>query len=186
MGRILSDLGHSSEHSPFPFDKEKALETLLYVAQKAPRPDRFHLCKIIYFADKDHLENFGRFVFGDYYTAMQHGPVPSGAYDLIKASEAGEVEDLKADDLYVIGLRAPRLDLFSESDLEALDRAITKYGSESFDRLSLLSHDDAWKATTDNGRLVEQGGSVPIKFTEIIKTMPDGGAQGKTERQTRS
>jgi uncharacterized phage-associated protein len=174
MGRILFDLGHSPEHSPFPFDKEKALETLLYVAQKAPVPDRFHICKIIYFADRDHLENFGRFVFGDYYAAMQHGPVPSGAYDLIKAAETGEVEDLKADDLYVMGLRAPRLELFSESDLEALDSAIAEYGTESFDRLSVRSHDDAWKAATDDGRLVEQGGSVPIAFTEITKTMPEG------------
>lgn len=170
----MYDLRERSAFSPFEFDKRKAVETLLYVARRAPIPDRIHICKIIYFADKYHLENFGRFIFGDHYVAMHNGPVPSGAYDLIKAAEAGQVKELRADDLYVMGLRDPLLEVFSESDFEALDQAVAQYGNISFSRLSLMSHDEAWKTATEDGKLVVDGGTVPMEFNDIAKMIAPG------------
>jgi hypothetical protein len=38
------------------FDAEKALEAILYVASKAPIPDIYHVGKILWFADRVHLE----------------------------------------------------------------------------------------------------------------------------------
>lgn len=172
----MRGLVEQSSHSPFGgFDRSKAIETVLYVARRAPIPDRFHICKIIYFADKYHLANYGRFLFGDHYVAMKNGPVPSGAYDIIKSAEDGK-NDLAAADFDVIPLRDPDIGAFSESDLEALDQAIAEVGTMSFGRLSVLSHDEAWKATTDNGKLVEQGGRIPIEFIRISGMMPDSEA----------
>jgi uncharacterized phage-associated protein len=159
--------------SPFAFDKRKAEETVIYVALKAPIPDRFHICKIIYFADKYHLQHYGRFIFGDRYIAMKNGPVPSGAYDVIKAADETLPQKLATNDFDVIALRDPDLSLFSESDLEALDTAIAEYGKMSFNRLSLLSHDEAWKATTQDGELVRLGGRIPIEFIKITGMMPN-------------
>lgn len=65
----------------FHFDPEKAVEVILYVASRV-RDSGFHrVSKILYFADRDHLAMYGRFICGDSYVAMKNGPVPSGAYD---------------------------------------------------------------------------------------------------------
>jgi uncharacterized phage-associated protein len=169
-------LREQAAFSPFEFDRLKAIETVLYVARKAPIPDRFHVCKIIYFADKYHLTNYGRFIFGDHYAAMKNGPVPSGAYDIIKAAGDGKIPELRTDDLDVIALRDADAGVFSESDMEALDNSIAQYGNEPFNRLSLMSHDDAWNITTEKGRLVEDGTSIPIEFTRIAGMMQHGDA----------
>ncbi len=52
------------------FDSEKALEAILYVASKAPVPDIYHVGKILYYADRAHLERYGRLITGDEYKAM--------------------------------------------------------------------------------------------------------------------
>ena len=39
---------------------------------------------VLLFADKKHLERYGRFITGDTYSAMENGPVPSFAYDVVK------------------------------------------------------------------------------------------------------
>jgi uncharacterized phage-associated protein len=162
--------------SPFTFDKTKAVETVIYVARKAPIPDRFHICKIIYFADKYHLQHYGRFLFGETYVAMKNGPVPSGAYDVIKTADETLPQKLATNDFEVIALREPDYGLFSESDLEALDYAITTYGAMAFKRLMIASHDEAWKAVTEDGNLVEQGGRIPIEFIRINGMMPNSEA----------
>jgi len=66
----------------FSFDRDKALEVILYVSSKVK--DLYHLLKIIYFADKKHLSLYGRFISGDSYIAMNNGPVPSQSYDILK------------------------------------------------------------------------------------------------------
>lgn len=165
-----------SAEYPFKFDREKAKEAILYIASRAPKPDRFHICKILYFADKYHLENYARFLYGDIYTAMKHGPVPSCAYDIIKAADTGAIADIAVNDWDVAALREPELDTFSESDLEALDWAIAEYGSLEFLELRAKSHDEAWKAATENGALIEPPSivrSVPIPFESIVSLLKD-------------
>lgn len=73
-----------AKHNPFKFDPEKAVEVILYIATRAKIRDIYHVLKLLYFADKAHLERNGRFICGDSYVAMKSGPVPSGTYDIIK------------------------------------------------------------------------------------------------------
>lgn len=63
------------------FDKSKALEVLLYVTHQTQ--DMYHTAKIIYFANRYHLEKYGRFIIDDRVIAMKHGPVLSNLYDMI-------------------------------------------------------------------------------------------------------
>ena len=66
------------------FDKVKALNALLFVANRVRRKDFHKIFKIIYFADRQHLADWGRPITGDTYIAMEAGPVPSRMYDMMK------------------------------------------------------------------------------------------------------
>ena len=66
------------------FNYSKALEVLLYVSSKVEY--MYHTGKIIYFANRYHLEKYGRFVIDDRVIAMKNGPVLSNVYDMIKSA----------------------------------------------------------------------------------------------------
>ena len=166
------------EKLSFKFDFAKALEALLYVASNAPIPDRFHLCKILYFADRFHLEKYLRFIYGETYVAMRHGPVPSKAFNIMRSTPDEEPRDIFADDFLVVGRRAPNMEVFSESDVEALDWAIRTYGKKTVSALRRISHNDTvWKSLTDDGDVFENilaPQSIPMPVIDIVKDVQDG------------
>ena len=140
---------------PFRFNSAKSIEAILYIAQHVKQPTFHRISKIMYFADKQHLEKYGRFLCGDYYVAMKHGPVPSSTYDLLKAARNGTANltnkaFIVVEQFLVKPLQSAQLDYFSESDLECLDDAIAQYGHLSFSQLTQLSHDQAWHTTDEN------------------------------------
>jgi len=153
------------------FDREKAIEVLLYVARKSP--NIYNILKVIYFADKEHLAHYGRLLYGDNYLAMSHGPVPSGAYDVIKYArgDTGLSESLSFDPeflvkgYHVFPCRNADIEALSESELECLDLAIAKYGDLSFHVLKTLSHQEVAYQTAD------ENDAMPVET--IIKSLPD-------------
>ncbi len=136
----------------FTFDSEKALEVIIYITRKTAIPDVYHVGKILYLADKIHLERYGRFICGDSYSAMKHGPVPSGVYDIIKYvrgdgrfcfDESFRNSFGVRDDIIIL-CREPNIEMLSESDRECLDESIAKYGHLKFNVLKKKSHDKAY------------------------------------------
>jgi len=142
------------------FDVHKALELILYVASHVREPDVHRVSKILYFADKAHLARYGRLMAGDRYVAMKHGPVPSGAYDVMKYARDGATRFFslpEADDSLavegernVVALRDANHNALSESECECLEEAIERYGRLSFNQLTDESHDGAWHAADEN------------------------------------
>ena len=153
------------------FDPRKAIEVLLYIAERSPNV--YSALKVLYFADREHLTRYGRLICGDSYVAMRHGPVPSGAYDLIKYARGDGVcwnsipvtEAFAVQGRTIIPHRKARLDSLSESEIKCLDAAIKLYGRLSFGRLRDLSHDEAFQAADEND-------FIPLEA--IVKTLPDG------------
>lgn len=147
----------------FKVDKAKAVEALVYVAGRLGDVSRFNAAKILYFADLDHLNTFGRPITGDYYVAMENGPVPSFIYDVLKGTLAPDDKALVADALLPVqGAQHPRvratrdanLELFSRSDLRSLDSAIQHVGTRSFGAISDETHKhEAWKRAPLNGKM---------------------------------
>lgn len=150
---------------PFNFDYEKAIETIIYIVVNGSNPTFSHVLKVIYFADKDHLDKYGRFICGDNYIAMKNGPVPSGVYDLLKYAR-GElpfiallpdpIKQQVKNSISVYGnynisvLRQPDIDIFSDSDIECLNKSIVQNGKLPFDILSKASHDNIWNSAKIN------------------------------------
>lgn len=155
----------------YKFDAEKAVEVLLYVAEQAP--DMYLALKVLYFADKAHLAQYGRLICGESYVAMAHGPVPSGVYDMVKTVRFGRSclpeipldESFTMDGYHIIPCRSADRDLLSESDMECLDDAIARCQGKTFDQLREMSHDEAYQAADVND-------FIPLEA--IIAILPQG------------
>jgi len=154
----------------FRFNPQKAVEVLLYLAERCS--DVYTALKVLYFADKMHLARYGRLICGDSYVAMSHGPVPSGAYDLIKVARGDgwchhNVPVEKAftiEDNHITPLRRADLEWLSESDIECLDDAIGEYGHLPFAELRKRSHDSAYLSADLNDY---------ISLESIAQDLPD-------------
>jgi len=147
---------------PFTFDASKAIQAILYAANRLRQPaDMYWVLKSLYFADKCHLHRYGRFIFGDRYVAMRHGPVPSGAYDLCKIARGDspllQYPEVRSafcmDGNHVIPFVDANADVFSESDLECLDEGVKECRDLSFGELKSKSHDEACQSSDENDEM---------------------------------
>jgi uncharacterized phage-associated protein len=157
----------------FNFDKEKAISSVLYITEKLPKADLHKISKILYFADQKHLVKYGRPICGDFYVAMESGPVPSQIYDMLKTVRGDSLyktteynKFFKVERSYIVlPLQAPDLDEFSESDLECLNESIDENRNLSFKDLKTKSHGEAYHCAGLNST---------ISFENIAK---EGGAE---------
>ena len=81
----------------FEMNANKVIEVLTWLANEQPGIGAFHVSKVLYYADKEHLNLYGRPVVGDTYIRMEFGPVPSKTYDLIKKEnlELGVTQEIQ-------------------------------------------------------------------------------------------
>lgn len=153
--------------TPSKFNEQKAEEIIGYIASKCSKCTFHQAFKLLYLADKFHLEKYGRLILEDNYIAMKYGPVPSEMYAMLKllrepfSNKNKRPISVENKDAIKI-LREPDLDLMSESEQECLDESIDKYGKYSFQQLTNLSHDLAWESADENGI---------ISIENIIKTL---------------
>lgn len=167
------------------FDSEKALEAVLYVASKAPNPQLYWVGKILYFADRKHLEQYGRLITGDHYCAMEFGPVASCTYDMLKFARKDEGQRLpsgaspdkiltslqvKPEGKYdkVTSLREPDLDFLSKSDIDCINASIEEFGKMSFGQLCDVSHDNVWMSVGRNAEIPLENIAINCKDGEKL------------------
>ncbi len=143
----------------------KALESLVYIANLEQR--HYWALKVFYFADKEHLQKYGSPIFNETYIAMDKGPVPSLAYDIVKyvrgdghfcfdqpdASTALEVPNNKT----ILPKREPDTKVLSKSEIECINIAYNKIKNLSFGQLKDLSHDGAYNSVDDNDNIPLNG-----------------------------
>jgi uncharacterized phage-associated protein len=148
----------------------KALETILWFPQQRSPIDFSLILKVLFFADKKHLNEYGRPILGDTYDAYPHGPVARTVYRLFKLADPLEAQFLAEDarlkhDDYpfvvtrrccVSALRPPNLAWLSDSDIDALEWAFKEYGDKSFAELERLTHQErAWCIARERGTIIE-------------------------------
>lgn len=131
------------------------IHSLLYILNKLGGKADFHkVFKILYFAEQKHLSKYGNLITENEYVAMNNGPVPSLAYDILKSLRGSGfmiehkqnfVPFFELTGSYTVkALQDADPDEFSTSELDCLDSAIKEYGDKSFKDLTNISHDSAW------------------------------------------
>ncbi len=167
------------------FKQDIAIQAILYILKQMGGKCDIHKChKILYFADNEHLSEYGRSITGDTYVRMDFGPVPTCIYDLFKAVRgdsffASQVDDVRNNCFHFVNKRdieavaSPDMSYLSESDIEILDKYIFKLKNKGFSEVSDASHGYAWSHTAQNSvisvrdRLTEMGDSDEyIKYIE--------------------
>jgi hypothetical protein len=144
--------------------REIIINALLYILQRMGGVGDFHkVFKILYFADEKHLARYGAAINPDTYTAMAYGPVPSMAYDILKALRhegfMAELCDEFTPYFELIGkytVRAKQLpdsDYLSESERACLDESIQENGCLPFSGRTEKSHDMAYANADEEGAI---------------------------------
>jgi uncharacterized phage-associated protein len=168
----------------FAFKFAKAKAALLYLAHKnLPAFSKGKACKLMFLADKRHLVQHGRPITGDWYAAMEHGPIPSTLLDLLNAAQSGQISNepeaeiatsIEFDRSFVYPpihpLEEPDLECLSDSDIECLDAIALEHGRKSFWDLRCLTHampayEKAW---AERG-----GGSAVMRFESFFEEDED-------------
>lgn len=157
----------------FKFDFDKFVATVSIFAKHIKKDlDKLKICKLIYYADKYHLINYGNPIIGDRYVHLQRGPVPSLALDImndILDSKSPVYPDssfnkfteylitkkifFHAFPVFVLK-KAPDEDCLSESELEAIKNTIDRYGKfSSFELIEATHKESPWLKTTQTSSI---------------------------------
>lgn len=164
------------------WDRAKAIEAIVYLASQINDPTKMKICKMLYFADKLHMSRYGRFITGDFYVAMEHGPVPSKIYDIIRRVERGEENDAFSvpNPRSIAPKRPADLYEFSDTDIECLEEILRDYGNKSAKQLRDMSHGTAWDTVSDFGRIFDNQAKgpkgVPMPLELIVNELPNSAA----------
>jgi hypothetical protein len=155
----------------FPFSEVRAAEALAFIAGVSPDLTPLYVAKILFYAEKWHINRYGRPIIADTYIAMPKGPVPSTIRDYIEQNwfwvdrpddldsaitvdTSGNLPRLRQ------GTRNADLSILSESDVECLQEAIAFCTSRTSDELSQLAHlEKAWRNAPTNG---------PMEYEDFI------------------
>jgi uncharacterized phage-associated protein len=167
----------------FQFDESKLVQALAFFSLNGVRDlTKLKAAKLLFFADKLHLNRYGRPITGDSYACMEHGPVPSiSLNEMNYALETDQEIQFEEEPalLRVLGttkqqypvfyLKDPKLfdpDVFSESDLEVLGEVVQVYGGKSAWQLRQESHsEEAWLMAN---QFRSPGSSTPIAFERLF------------------
>jgi hypothetical protein len=139
----------------------KALEVILWFAEKSPSVDVYHVVKAAFYADKSHIRKYGRPITGDSYIADTYGPLPKVIYgilrrdpfELLALNSNGDIPARLEHDVFVKGERAPNRALLSKSDEAALEEGWQFVKDKSFDDLYHLTHSDRAYQRANGGRM---------------------------------
>jgi uncharacterized phage-associated protein len=148
---------------------DKCLQGIQFLAKHKPGITQYYVGKVFFFADKEHLLDWGRPISGDRYVAMEHGPVPSTIYDLIKG-DSGEPDEIldelasrvsearEGNKIKLFAKETGDFSALSGTDKEYLLDALKKYGDMPFGDVRRISHDDpayedAWAQMGTNNEM---------------------------------
>lgn len=155
----------------FHISHRKALEALVWLASNKSMINMYHIAKVLFYADKIHLNSFGRPIIGDTYYKFPYGPAPLTIMNMVYQKTEffsprqlegfnESIRVIKEQYVSIIAKREPDLQYFSRSDLKALRESLQKYGD--------LSLDELFKMTRNELCYIESEDQQPIDYALMI------------------
>ncbi len=153
----------------FEFSLEKLIHAIAFFWQKGIHDlTKLKVAKMLYFADKKHLLEFGAPIIGDVYFCMEFGPVPSFALnemnEAINRSEVVCADDSDYDRMsQMLRVKKPIFgypyfeakqpfdtSVFVDSELAVLGAVAAQYGAQSARQLVDLTHQEpTWQIANE-------------------------------------
>lgn len=152
-----------------PFNERKATEAAAHLLHlRGGQMHYLKLLKLLYIADREALHRWGIPISHDNYASMDHGPVLSQTYNLIR--DGGSrfwSEHISAPfgdyEVRLVGEK-PIAQKLSRAEESLLDEIFSRYG-----------HTNRWDLVDQTHKFVEwrdpHGSSVPITITEILHAL---------------
>jgi len=132
----------------FTINYEKTLETIVWFANKKSDAGFHWLLKMIFLADRHHLNKYGIPIIGDDYIAMRFGPVGDTVYSILKGEcpVVDEQEKITVANKIVTTKEKPNTNHFSRREIEIFENIFSTYGDYSFADLCDITHSfPEWK-----------------------------------------
>lgn len=156
-----------------PFHLEKSIQATAALLRSASggRMSRLRVLKLLYLTEREVLKETGRTITGDRVVAMDHGPVLTGIYNLIK----GEHADARRWDLFIeregeqaVHLKAdPGNGKLSRYELEKLTTVAKEFEALDDWALSEFTHRfREWKKNRP-----PKGSSKPIPTDDVLAAL---------------
>jgi len=170
------------------FDYKKATQAINYLTKKeGGQIDKLKLIKLIYLADRYHLRRYGRPMVNDTYFAMPLGPVGSSVKDIAEFSSFLDESELEYATNFlgrggaentVISRADVDKEVFSKSEIEALDFAYDGFGNKPASSLVNITHSyPEWfkfKSTLNSKETTRE----PMSYTDFFNN-PENGSGDK-------
>ena len=130
-------------------DKSKIIQAICYFAGKENGKviDTMKVYKLLWLSDRYHLRQYGRTITADEYFALPYGPVPSNAKNLIDGIAQNKSDQTMfgtyldvLDKQHIAAKQNPDMEVFSETDRDALSLIYNTFGHKSAIELSKFSH----------------------------------------------
>jgi uncharacterized phage-associated protein len=160
---------------------KKVVTILAYFTNEIGPVDKLKACKLLYFIDKLHLIEFGRFVTEDIYFKLPYGPVPSQVLDILNDKKNLFEDEKKYLQKYLsIGndqnktikcKSEPDLNELSESETIIINRVIKEYGRYPSGKLIDIIHKEpAWENANEHEKisLYDMIGELPVERKETL------------------
>lgn len=137
-----------------PFDYRKAVQAINFFARaNGGEITKLDVLKLIFFADRYHLRKYGRPITNDQYWAMRFGPVASAVKEMAELDSLSGTERHYAERVFektnpdhiLHSIRPVDEDVFSDSDLEALQYVWSRFGSKRMNLVNVTHKYPEWK-----------------------------------------
>jgi len=159
------------------------IDVIHYILKEIGPTEKIKLIKLTYLADKYHLIKYGRTITNDKYFAMEFGPVGSKVDEVLGFKEgylskeeinyAKRLIDKINDFTYEAKDLNIDYDTFAETDIEALNFIISKFGKEDQWKLMEYTHKyPEWKQHEESLK-TKRISREEIKISELISVLDD-------------
>jgi uncharacterized phage-associated protein len=164
------------------FNQRKVAQMAAHLLDRGRgRMNYLKLMKLLYLADRESMKRHGEPISGDRYVSMDHGPVLSQTFNLIKGAvkfqEHGWSHWIVDNADYDVSLKHKvsrgALDELSEADVDVLNDTYAKFGRMSAWDLVEYTHRYCREWENPNGS------SIPIPYTAIFKALGRSPAEAK-------